>query len=100
MELEGIICLHTALDVYKLNREVPGTVLTGDTADIRTITSNGWYDWIILYDPVVNSLPEDKYYLGLYLGPAIDIGPALTAKILKMNGEVVQQSTYWSFTEN
>ena len=72
--------------------------MTGDTAEISTISSNGWYDWIKFYDPVGNSLPEDKYYLRRYLGPAIDIGPALTAKILKMNGYVVHRSTYRSLT--
>ena len=89
LELEGIIGLYTALDIYKLNRKVPETVMTGDKSDTSTITSNGWYDWIKLYDPVVNSFPEDKYYLRCYLGPAIAISPALTTKILKMNGEVI-----------
>ena len=73
--------MHTLLYIYNLNREVPETMITGDTADISTIASNGWYDWIKLYDPVGNSLPGDKYYLGRYLGPAIDIGSALKAKI-------------------
>ena len=35
-------------------------------------------------------------YLGRYLGPAIDIGPAPTGKISKSNGEVVHISTYLS----
>ena len=30
------------------------------------------------------------------MGPSIDVGPALTAKILKANGEVVHRSTYRS----
>ena len=30
--------------------------------------------------------PDDKLVLGRYLGPSIDVGPALTAKILKANG--------------
>ena len=59
--------------------------MTEDTADISTIESNGWYDWMKFYDLVGNSFLEDKYYLGHYLGQAIDIGPALTVKILKMN---------------
>ena len=37
--------------------------------------------------------------LGRYLGPAIDVGPALTAKILKANGEVVYRSTYRALTD-
>ena len=94
LELEGLICLHMALDIYNINKEVPKTVTTGDTSDISTITSNVWYDWVKFYDPVRNSSPEDKYYLGHYLGPAIDISPALTAKIFKMNVIVVHQSIY------
>ena len=31
--------------------------------------------------------------LGRYLGPAIDVGPEITAKIIKGNGEVVHRST-------
>ena len=36
--------------------------------------------------------------MGRYLGPSIDVGPALTAKILKQNGEVVHRSTYRGLT--
>ena len=68
------------LDIYKLNGEVPGNVMAGDTADISTIASIGWYDWIKFYDHAINSVPEDKYYLGRYFRLAIDIGPALTEK--------------------
>ena len=71
---------------------------TGYTDYISTISSIGWHDWIKLYDPVGNNFPEDKYYLRCYLGPQIYIGPIVTEKILKMNGEVVHQSTYRSFT--
>ena len=46
LELEGLIRSHTALDIYKLNGEVPETVITRDKDDIITIASNGWYDWI------------------------------------------------------
>ena len=86
LELEGLIHSHMALDIYKLNGEVPETVITRDTDDISTVAINRWCDWIKFYDPVVNSFPEDKYYFGRYLGPEIDIGPALTEK-------------YWRLTE-
>ena len=36
--------------------------------------------------------------LGRYLGPSIDVGPALTAKIFKANDEVVHRSTYRGLT--
>ena len=36
--------------------------------------------------------------LGRYLGPSIDVGPAMSAKILKANGAVVHRSTYRPLT--
>ena len=44
------------------------------------------------------SYPEDKVVLDRYLGPSIDVGPALTAKILKDNGQIVPRSTYPGLT--
>jgi len=37
--------------------------------------------------------PDNRFALGRYLGPSTDIGPAMTAKILKSNGQVVHRST-------
>jgi hypothetical protein len=45
------------------------------------------------------SFPDDKLILGLYLGPAIDTGLALTAKILKSNGVFVCRSTLRHLTD-
>ena len=42
--------------------------------------------------------PDDAMVLGRDLGPAIDIGPAMTRKILKQNGRVVYRSTVRSLT--
>ncbi len=42
--------------------------------------------------------PSEPLCLGKYLGPAIDVGPAMTAKILQHNGKVVYQSAYRSLT--
>jgi hypothetical protein len=39
------------------------------------------------------SYPDTPLVLGRDLGPAIDIGPAMTRKILKENGKVVYRST-------
>ncbi len=36
--------------------------------------------------------------LGKYLGPSIDVGPAMTTKILTPTGEVVHRSTYRPLT--
>ena len=43
--------------------------------------------------------PEDKMSLGRYLGPSLDIGPAMTAKILKRNGNTTHVSTYRALTD-
>ena len=68
----------------------------GDTADISIIADHAWHEWIKLYNTVGKKIPEEKMYLGWYLGTAIDVGPALLANILKLNGEAVHCSTYRS----
>ncbi len=42
--------------------------------------------------------PDDPILLGRDLGPAMDIGPAYTRKVLKSNGQVIYRSTVWSLT--
>jgi hypothetical protein len=44
--------------------------------------------------------PEDNMVLECDLGPAIDVGPAMTQKILKENGQVVYHSMVQSLTED
>ncbi len=66
--------------------------MTGNTADISHIAEFGWYDWVMFRDNKP-SYPDDKLILGRYLGPAIDTGSALMAKILKSNGMLVCRST-------
>jgi hypothetical protein len=68
------------------------TIMTGSTADISHICEFGWYDWVMFRDNVP-SFPDNKLVLGRYLGPATDVGSALTAKILKSNGQTVCRST-------
>ena len=43
--------------------------------------------------------PDDNPVLGRFLGIAIDVGPAMTAKLLKSNGEVIYWSTYRGMTD-
>ncbi len=52
----------------------------------------GWYDWVMFRDNLP-TFPDNKLILGQYLGPATDVGSALTAKILKSNGQNVCRST-------
>jgi hypothetical protein len=44
------------------------------------------------------TFPDDKLTLGRYLGSATDIGLALTAKMLKQNGQNVCRSTLCHLT--
>ena len=43
--------------------------------------------------------PDINPVLGRYLGPAIDVGQEITAKIMRENGEVVHRSTYRGLKE-
>ncbi len=72
--------------------------MTGNTANISHITEFGRYDWVMFRDNKP-SFPDDKLILGRYLGPAIDTGLALTAKILKSNGVFVCRSTLQHLTD-
>ena len=73
-------------------------MLSGETADISEFAEYGWYDWVKFRDTNV-PYPEDKLVLGRYLGPSTDIGPAMTAKILKSNGQYVHRTTLRALTE-
>jgi hypothetical protein len=76
---------------------VPETIVSGEPADISPFALFKWYKWILLRDTSV-TYPDDSIILGRDLGPAIDIGPAMTCKILKENGQVVKRSTVRSLT--
>jgi hypothetical protein len=45
------------------------------------------------------TFPDNKLILGRYLGPATDVGSALTAKILKLNGQTVCRLTLQHLTD-
>ena len=84
LELEAYVRSCTSNDIFMTAGQVPETIMTGNTADISHIAEFGWYDWVMFCDNVP-SFPDDKLILGRYLGPAIDTGLTLTAKILKSN---------------
>ena len=92
LELEALVRSNTSNDIYMTNGQVPETIMKGTTADISHIAEFGWYDWVMFRDNIP-SYPDDKLILGRYLGPTLDTGSALTAKILKDNGQFVCRST-------
>jgi hypothetical protein len=97
LEYESLIRSNTAHDVYKLGGEVAETIVSGETPDISQLCELGWYEWC-KFRNVAAPFPQDKMVLGRYLGPSVDIGSAMTAKILKANGQVIHMSAYRSLT--
>jgi hypothetical protein len=73
--------------------------MKGGTADISQICEFAWYDWVMFCNTVNTiAFPNKRLILGRYLEPAIDIGLALTAKILKQNGQYVCRLTLHHLT--
>jgi hypothetical protein len=85
---QSLHSLNIAHDIFILQGEVLETVMLGKTSDISPFCEYAFYDWIMFCDQPV-AFPDDSPVIGCYLGPAINVGPALTAKILKANGEVI-----------
>ena len=44
------------------------------------------------------AISDDMLKLGCYVEPSIDIGPAMTTKVLADNGQVLHRSTYRPLT--
>jgi hypothetical protein len=65
--------------------------------DISTISEYAWYEWVKFRDTAAK-FPVSKIQLGRDLGAAIDIGPAMTHKILQKNGMVMYRSSVRSLT--
>ena len=63
----------------------------GGTSDISQF-------WVMFRDEPIQ-YPDENPILGRYLGPEIDVGPEMTAKIMRVNGEVLHQSTYRGLKE-
>jgi len=88
-ELQAKIISHTARGHYKLQNQVPETMLTGQTADISPLAEYGWYDWVIYWDHVLG-----KEALGRWLGPSPDeVGSAMTSKVLTKKGQLYHTPT-------
>jgi hypothetical protein len=94
---EAYVRSHTSLDTYGLEGQVPESKIKGETVDISTIAEYVWYEWVKFRD-TADKFPVSKIQLGRDLGAAIDIGPAMTRKILKKNGMVMYRSPVRSLT--
>ena len=88
MELEAYIHSNKALVIFKLDGMNLETNMLGESYGITTFCKFRWYHWVYFRDTSV-TFPGDKLVLGRYCGPSIDVGPALTAKIMRNNGQQV-----------
>jgi hypothetical protein len=75
----------------------PESRVKGETADICNIAESGWYEWVKFRDTAA-SFPVSNIQLGRYVGAAIDIGPSMSRKILKANGQVLYRTSVRSLT--
>jgi hypothetical protein len=85
---EAYVRSSTSLDIFSLEGQVPDTIVKGQNYDISPLAEYAWYEWVKLQD-TGQSFPDSKEWLGRDLGPAIDIGPAISRKVYKINDEVM-----------
>ena len=75
----------------------PETKISVEKSDKNNFCKFGWYQWVYCRDKSV-TFPGYKLVLGRYCGPSIDVGPAITDKILRKNGQQVHRYTYSELT--
>jgi hypothetical protein len=88
-----------SLDIFGLEGQVPESKIKGETVDISIITEYAWYEWVKFRDAAAK-FPVSKIELGRDLGAAINIGPAMTRKILKQNRSVMYRSSVRPLTQD
>ena len=93
LELEAYTRSNTDHEIFKLDGEVPKSVMPGKTSEISQFCKLEWLKWVMFWDETA-PFSDDMMKLGCYLGPSIDINQAMTAKILTENGQVLHRSTY------
>jgi hypothetical protein len=76
------------LDIFSLEGKVPE--VKGKTSDISPLSEYAWCEWVRFRD-TGQSFPDSKEWLGRYLGPSIDIGPAMSRNCLKINGDLMSR---------
>ena len=90
LELEAYIRFNTFHNIYKLD-------MSCETSGISQVFKLKWFEWVMFCDETA-PFPDDMLKLSLYLGPSIDVGLAMTTKIITENGQVLHRSTYRPLT--
>ena len=75
-------------------------VMSGQTGDISSLYEFEWFQWVMFFQPK-ETYPNNKMFIVIWIGPAIDVGTAMTYKILRPDGGYVCCSTFrsWTFKE-
>ena len=92
LELESRTRSATTLPRFDLDHQTPEAKIHGLSSDISDICEFEFYEWVMFNDSQA-TFPETQFHVGRWLGPAGDVGYALTYKILKSNGQLVPRST-------
>ena len=92
LELESSIRSATTLPHFDLDHQTSEAKIHGMSSDISDICKFEFYEWV-MFNESQATFPQTKFHVGRWLGPAVDVGSALTYKILKSNGQVVPRST-------
>jgi hypothetical protein len=95
---EAYVRSHTSLEIYGVEGQAPESKVKCETVGISTIAEYAWYEWVKFWDTVAK-FPVSKIPLGRDLGPTIDIGPAMTHKILNQNGSIMYRSSVRPLTQ-
>ena len=96
-EWKAKVISHSARGYYKLQSQVPETMLTGQTADISPLAEYGWDDWVKYRD---HTDKEQRDKLGRWLGPTDEeVGSAMTSKILMQNCHLYYTATHRPLTQ-
>ena len=77
LDLESRIRSATTLPRFDLDNLTPESKMHGMSADISDICEFEFYEWVMFNDSQA-TLPETKIHVGSWLGPAVDVGSALT----------------------
>ena len=98
LKCQAYIISFTTHSIFVLQDEVPEILGSGETTDISEFAPFKQYDWVKYRDGQVVQ-PDNNYVLAKYLGPSFDIGPAMSAKLIKCNGGYIHRSTFRGLTE-
>ena len=99
LELESRICSATMLPRFDLDHQTPEAKMHGMSSDISDICEFEFYE-LVMFNDSQATFPETKFHVGRWLGPVVDVGSALTYKILKSNGKVFLRSTIRHLTHD